>query len=110
MENNEPKKKTGTCFTQVHPKGEANFDTVEDADCFCPQCGRIYTRKIDINYTTNPDIWKMDGLIVIRCKACKARKEYEADRENGVEIEAPQLAVMQMRSANRINNNGGGEQ
>ena len=105
MGNNGSKKKIGTCFTQVHPKGEENFDTIEDTECFCPQCGKVYPRQMKISYITDPDIWKMNGYIVIRCISCKTRHEMETDRVDGVTIEPPQLAVMQMNHANRIKYN-----
>ena len=83
---------------------------IEDAECICPRCNRIYKRNLEVSYITNLDIWKRDGYIVMRCTTCKSSKENHADWEQGTEIEPIQLAVMKMRHYNRTNNNGGGIQ
>ena len=56
-------------------KKQINWDTMETADCVCPECKKTYRKLLDISYIVNLDTLRYEGYIILTCKKCKKLME-----------------------------------
>lgn len=64
---------------RVPPRENLNYRIASPpAECICPMCNIIHTRRVELAHTDSPYAWRRVGYPVILCDHC--RKENSNDR------------------------------